>query len=227
MRTVQRRHRFAFTLIELLVVIAIIALLASLLLPAITTARERGRRAACASNLRQIGIALFAYASDNTMHIPYLGGSGGNAGDVTWDIALTNGTYLTAGVLKCPSDSAKRANPRSYGMSIGDDTGGGANYPASVAWVHGVRLSCTYITDPSKIVVIGEKARDASQTPGTLGSFGGSTWVALNAVISPHVPGTSPQNKANYLFFDGHVAWQESNSITNFPTKPAATPPCP
>jgi prepilin-type N-terminal cleavage/methylation domain-containing protein len=63
--------RRAFTLIELIVVIAIVALLAAVLLPALAAAKERGRRAACLSNLRQIGIAIELYAPDYSGRIPY------------------------------------------------------------------------------------------------------------------------------------------------------------
>lgn len=60
-----------FTLIELFVVIAIIAILAAVLLPAVAATREKGHRAACLSNLRQVGIALITYTHDYSGLIPY------------------------------------------------------------------------------------------------------------------------------------------------------------
>lgn len=116
------RMKFRFTLIELLVVIAIIAILASMLLPALNQARARGRSASCTANLKQLGTALGLYANDSrgyTMPTGY--GSWG--GDDNWLNLLADG-YLSNIPMNtdlstakrtswlCPSQSIESGSPR-------------------------------------------------------------------------------------------------------------------
>jgi len=79
------RGRFGFTLVELLVVIGIIAVLISMLLPALNRAREQARSTKCLSNVRQLAIATIQYCNSNKGVFPLQGSSGGGANWIAWD----------------------------------------------------------------------------------------------------------------------------------------------
>ncbi|MEO6036253.1 MAG: type II secretion system protein [Verrucomicrobiota bacterium] len=101
----------AFTLIELLVVVAIIGILAALLFPVLSKAKEAGRGTACLNNLHQIGLALQIYVSDNNNRLPIMRDKlmatnsppATNDAPAAVDVVLQN-NLGNSNVLHCPSD---------------------------------------------------------------------------------------------------------------------------
>src|SRR5688572_23149094 len=138
------RSRGGFTLIELLVVIAIIALLAAILFPVFSRARENARRSSCASNMKQIGVALMQYAQDYDERMPNrrVGSAALPAGDddLSWRTLIQPYTKSTQ-VVTCPSNPHNKTAtsdpefPVSYACNFNYGTRDSATYAATVEQV--------------------------------------------------------------------------------------------
>ena len=102
-------------MIELLVVIAIIALLAALLLPALASAKERGRQASCINSVRQQTLAVIMYADENNDFLPPTAQNDADGNEVDWPALLDPYLNHVAKIHLCPSDILSKTN--SYGLS--------------------------------------------------------------------------------------------------------------
>src|SRR5258707_15020274 len=114
----KRGRPFAFTLIELFVVIAIIAILAALLLPALSKAKAAGQSAVCKSNLHQIGIALKLY-TDEFQKFPLCASTDpARPGPVIslWDLKLLVYAANNRGLFICPADKSAATWTNTVGL---------------------------------------------------------------------------------------------------------------
>ena len=101
------KNKCAFTLIELLVVISIIALLVSILMPALSNARIQAKRVASSSNMRQIGIAIEMYAGDNQGYFPETSHGAINPNEKSWIYTLSKYLSDIDDIRICPADPKK------------------------------------------------------------------------------------------------------------------------
>lgn len=171
-----------FTLIELLVVIAIISILAAILFPVFARARENARKAACQSNLKQIGLAIAMYVQDydETYPLAYMGYSAPNPdwyGNTTssrayWYTILQPYTKSQQ-VFVCPTagglltSTNTRQNSGGYGWNICGTyySGANPNYPNDNSLGYGFGYQPTQIETPTKNYI---KLSDVQEASGTI-----------------------------------------------------------
>lgn len=222
-----QRKQASFTLVEILVVIAIIGIIAALLLPALQSALDSSRQAACANNQRQCGIAIQSYADDWRGHYP-LAGKGCTVFWTSFASGATGGTaYVDRGALYCPANPYYTASTTGGGTFRAGPAGGFGGYgmyQANIDTKYAARKFNFYTTigtypkaDYYQFYALA-RVKEPSTTPlladtVSLKDTDPAAYGRMVMTFLPNSHGTSystaihtlHQGRADLLFFDGHV----------------------
>lgn len=232
-----KESRRGFTLIELLVVIAIIAILAAIILPVLSQAQERGERAYCANNLRQIGLGMVVYAGDNNDYVisarPVDGATATTPGPynqhaindpqaqegatVNLVVGTTNSTATNGPtVWSCPE-----VMPGSIYYNVSTTAGVSSQWQIGYEYLGGVYWWYNTITgtsDSSGLPSCSPIRLATSKAQWTLAAdpvvyIPTEGWTGANGRVPHQRPGTNHPDGGNQLTIDGAVHWAKWESL--------------